>query len=147
MFRIDRPGGTLLLAAMLISVTACDEVSDLSAGYELEIISGADQTGSLATALAQPIRVRLHNADGASLPGELVRWRVLAGGGSVSEGSTRTDSDGVAAVTWSIGIEPGKQLLLGVSGTATVTVEATGIFRIVEVAAGYHHSCALYSSG
>jgi uncharacterized protein YjdB len=45
------------------------------------------------------------------MPGEVVTWSVMGGGGAVSAPSSTTDADGRASVTWTLGATPGTNAL------------------------------------
>jgi len=79
------------------------------------VVSGGDQTQTVGTALAQPLRVRVTDASGTPAPGVTVSWTVTGGGGSVSSASASTSGTGEASTTWTMGTAAGPQ-------TATATV-------------------------
>ncbi len=88
-------------------------------------ISGDNQEGAALTRLSQPFLVEAQDANGSALVGILVRFAVTAGGGALSTTTTRTDENGRAQTTLTLGPH---------LGTNTVSVSATGI----EVPATFH---------
>ena len=82
------------------------------------IISGFDQKGLIGEALPKPIVVEVRDKSGEPLPGAQVTFAVSSGGGTLSETSTTTDSDGRAESILTLGANP---------GTNTVGVSVTGI--------------------
>jgi alpha-tubulin suppressor-like RCC1 family protein len=136
---------TILLLCLLAA--ACDSETTAPESYSIQVVSGADQSAAAAAPLTQPIVVRLMDASGAPVVGAQVQWRVIEGGGTVSESTTVTDANGRATVQWTLGFDVGQQLLLATSNNASYTVKANAIFRVAAVAAGYHHTCAISTAG
>ena len=81
-------------------------------------ISGDDQKGAAFTPLSQPFVVEVQDANGSALEGISVTFAVTAGGGTLSTTITRTDENGRAESTLTLGPNP---------GTNTVEVSAAGI--------------------
>ena len=81
-------------------------------------ISGDNQNGALLVRLSQPFVVEAQDANGSPLTGISVRFAVTAGGGTLSTTITRTDTNGRAQSTLTLGPN---------LGTNTVSVSATGI--------------------
>ena len=126
---------------------ACDDGAAPEPARTLEVVSGDGQLGGAGTALTQPIVVRVLDAAGRPIPNTPVRWRVIEGGGSVSQAETVTQPDGRATVQWTLGDDVGRQTLLASNLSATITIQATSAFQIASVAAGFRHSCALSTNG
>jgi len=91
-----------------------------SAGKEVSMaLNGGDgQTGTINSPLAQPHSVIVHDAHGNGKSGVTVTWVVGDGGGSVSSPTPSTGSDGVAAVTRTLGPS---------AGTHTDTARVNGL--------------------
>ena len=81
-------------------------------------IAGDNQKGASFTPLSQPFVVEAQNANGSALTGVSVTFTVTAGGGTLSTTITRTDENGRAQSTLTLGPN---------LGTNTVSVSATGI--------------------
>ena len=81
-------------------------------------ISGDSQTGASFTPLSQPFVVEAQDAKGSVLAGISVTFAVTAGGGTLSTTITRTDVNGRAQSTLTLGPN---------LGTNTVQVSAAGI--------------------
>ena len=81
-------------------------------------ISGDNQKGGSLTSLSQPFVVEAQDANGSVLAGVSVTFAVTAGGGTLSTIITRTDANGRAGSTLTLGPN---------LGTNTVQVSATGI--------------------
>ena len=92
----------------------------------LTSVSGNNQSAAVGTVLANPFVVEVHDGTGSPLAGVVVTFVVRTGGGTLSAGTTTTDTSGQAASTLRLGTEP---------GTNTVEVNAEGISEIVTFSA------------
>jgi len=92
----------------------------------LTIVSGNNQIATVGTVLANPFVVEIHDGTGNPLAGVGVTFVVRTGGGTLSTGTTTTDTSGQAASTLHLGTEPGPN---------TVEVSAEGIAEIVTFSA------------
>ena len=81
-------------------------------------ISGDNQNGASLVRLSQPFVVEAQDANGSALVGISVRFAVIAGGGTLSTTITRTNPNGRAQSTFTLGPN---------LGTNIVSVSATGI--------------------
>src|SRR5688572_6237071 len=69
----------------------------------LDIVAGDDQNGVVGTELANPLVVRVENANGQPVAGQLVNFRVTAGGGSVFAEAGLTNAQGIVQDRWTLG--------------------------------------------
>jgi hypothetical protein len=105
---IRRAGAASSLAAVW-ALAACDgeraAAPPGSAGpaAALLVVAGDDQSGVVGTELAAPLLVRALDAAGRPVAGQVVNFRVTAGGGGVFAGAAITDADGRAAERWTLG--------------------------------------------
>lgn len=74
---------------------------------QLYIVSGDAQSGTVGKEIAQPLVVKVVDANGRPIEGQLVNFRVTAGGGSVFAGSATTNPDGIAQERWTLGTVAG----------------------------------------
>ena len=81
-------------------------------------ISGDNQKGAAFAPLSQPFVIEAQDANGSVLVGVSVRFAVTAGGGALSTTITRTDANGRAQSTLTLGPN---------LGTNTVQISAPGI--------------------
>jgi alpha-tubulin suppressor-like RCC1 family protein/serine/threonine protein kinase len=85
--------------------------------------------GIVGSPLADPIVLRIEDAEGHAVGGAVVRFQVDAGGGRIVPAEVRTDSRGIARGAWTLGPEPGlntaRATLMG-DDDATVHLEAYG---------------------
>jgi plastocyanin len=116
---------SILLCAAALAATACGGSKDGPTGAPARAIqktataSGEGQTGTVSTALANPLRV-LVTLDGVPQAGVSVTWAASASGASLSPTASLTDAGGIATATWTLGTTAGAQ-----SATATLA-GATG---------------------
>ena len=88
--------------------------------------AGADQTAQVNSTLGIAPAVRVTARDGQAVPGVVITFSVLSGGGSVSGATRGTDANGVATVgSWTLGSSVGEQKLVTRSaGLPEVTFRA-----------------------
>src|SRR5690606_8901186 len=115
--------------SVMLSATA-----GASAATSIEAISGNEQTATAGSALQDSLIVRTTDAEGNPVGGVTVAW-TASGGGSVSEATTATGSDGRTGVRRTLGTTAGPQstvaTVAGLTGspvtfTATATVGSAG---------------------
>src|SRR5689334_5374820 len=83
----------VLLIAALSAIT----LPGVAGAQSISISSGNNQTGTVATALANPLRVRVRTSGGGAVPGVTVTFSVTLNNGSVNPTSAVTDSTGRAS--------------------------------------------------
>ena len=89
--------------------------------------SGDDQQSPAGAALTKPLVVMVHDQYGNPLPGAIVTFAVTAGGGSLSATTATTDAEGRAAVTLTLGSDPGRNTVAAkVAELKPVIFGATG---------------------
>ncbi len=93
----------------------------------LESASSATLAGAPGAPLAEPIRVRVVDGQGTGVAGERVTFSIASGGGQVEPAEAVTDSDGLAAAEWRLGLQPGTQTLRATNGARSLTLSATAI--------------------
>ena len=107
-------GSIHLCAAVLASVVtlgalACSHGGDATGLIQPRppaalIIEGGDgQSAVVGHELPQPVRVRVVDADGHPVPGQIVNFRVISGGGSAFAGAAITTDAGRATERWTLG--------------------------------------------
>lgn len=92
----------MVLAAL---ASSCGEPSGPHVGppAQLLIVSGNQQTYYSLAELPNPIVVKVVDANGQPVPGQLVNFVVTQGGGSVFAGAALTNDTGVAQERWTLG--------------------------------------------
>lgn len=96
-------------------------VRGVAAPSSIEILEGDGQTAVVGQELATGLTVRVLAADTTPVPGQLVSFRIVEGGGAAYAGYAITDSSGVARDRWTLGTTAGTQRL-----EARVVDPATG---------------------
>ncbi|HEU0013223.1 MAG TPA: Ig-like domain-containing protein [Longimicrobium sp.] len=114
------PTARLVCVALAAALAAaCEDPSGSRAGppASLDVVSGNGQTGPAGAELPVPLGVRVTDERGRPVKGQLVNFRVTAGGGTVFASAAITNADGIAHERWTLGTQAG----------STQTVEARAI--------------------
>jgi len=103
----------LLALACTAVLPACGDSTGPRAGpaANLDVVSGNTQSAPAGTELPQPLVVKVTDAKGHAVKGQVVNFVVTAGGGHVFAGSSATNDDGVAQERWTLGTTAGPQTL------------------------------------
>ena len=141
---LRRAAGAAWLLAVL-SLAACAQGSGQGEApsrrpASLRIVSGDAQTGAAGEELAQPVVVKVEDASGQPVVGQIVNFRVVSGGGSPFAGVALTGQDGTAFDWWTLGPASGVQRL-----EARAVDPATGarlVFAVFEASATGASACA-----
>lgn len=113
---MDRVGkfGIATLLCLAFGVASCGDSTapDEDAGpITLKIVGGEGQTAVVGTELADPLVVKATNHRGRPLRRYLVNFVVTKGDGSVYAGAAMTNWRGVAQDYWTLGLEPGENVV------------------------------------
>jgi alpha-tubulin suppressor-like RCC1 family protein len=92
---------TVVLLALSCDKTPTDLVPNPPAA--MIIVSGNEQPGTVGTELAAPVVVRVTDAAGLPVKGQIVNFRIVSGGGSVFAGASLTNDAGEARERWTLG--------------------------------------------
>lgn len=119
----------LVLAAVLLGLAGCGDESKLQPIVATHMVSleGDGQTGAAGSSLPQPFRVLITDDGNSPVPGVVVNWSVIDGGGSITPTST-TDAGGTALATFTLGpavAEQHAQAQVSGSSLAPVVFSAT----------------------
>jgi hypothetical protein len=95
----------LLVGIGALGALSCTDPTAVPAGPldRIEIVEGQEQSATVGTELPDALTVRALDADGRLVPGVVLTFRVVSGGGSVFAGSAATNSSGIASERWTIG--------------------------------------------
>lgn len=77
--------------------------------YKLTKISGDNDTGNIIQTLPEPLVVKVTDSNGQPVSNIGVSFSVTHGGGTISASNQRTDQNGQAQVTWTLGPVMGNQ--------------------------------------
>ena len=129
---------TLLLPALLLTLAGCsgdDAKLQPVVPTQISLVDGNGQSGPIGSTLPTPLRVLVTDATNNPVPGIVVSWSPIDGGGAVTPTSV-TDAGGIASATFTLGATigeqhveaqaeglPGSSVLF--SATATEPVEST----------------------
>src|SRR5687768_2418110 len=115
-----------LLAGAVAALAACDDSTGSKAGpaARLDIVGGNAQTAPVGTELPQPLVVKVTDAKGRPVKGQVVNFVVTAGGGKVFAGASITNDDGVAQERWTLGTVAGAPQTLEVRAVDSTTGQA-----------------------
>ena len=102
----------------LVTLAACGSANDgfdATVPTKVEYVAGSGQTSDVGDLLPELLTIRTTNFVGDPVGGVTVEWFVVNGGGSVSSGSTVTDINGLAQVSWILGPIVGPQKVQAVA--------------------------------
>jgi hypothetical protein len=108
----------LATGAGLAMLAACGSAND---GYDptiptaIELVGGSGQTARVGAPVDDPLTIRTANFVGDPVGGVSVDWYVVSGNGRISAGTTVTDENGQAQVSWILGPIAGQQKVQAVS--------------------------------
>ena len=113
---------SLFLSAPLLSCG--DGGTDPSQRIDVTIVSGDGQSADVGETLPQELVVRTSDVDGNTVANVDLLFSVVQGGGSLSATAVRTNTQGTASSTWTVGMQEGTQQVT-VSAVANSGAEAT----------------------
>ena len=114
----DRAGNGVTITTTITRVSASQpmmpQIGMPAVMDSLNLVSGNNQTGMIATALSSPLIVALTDQTGKAVTGQAVVFTVTGNNGTLTAGGTpaaavmaTTDSNGKAQVTWTLGQRSG----------------------------------------
>jgi len=113
----------IVITSISMIFSSCKKDDPMEA-TSIELVAGADQTGSVETALTNTIDVLVKDQDGNSFHNATVKFAVTEG--AVSSATVSTNESGKASVTWTLGINVGIQTMTITAFKADVTTELSG---------------------
>jgi hypothetical protein len=119
-------GPVVLLGTVVACASRSTTTGPATGGGGLSIVavSGDSQTATLGTALANPIVVRVTDAQGAPDSGVAVTWQPSAGSGSVTPVGSTTDARGQASAQWTVDTTFIGNTLTATAGGQHITITA-----------------------
>ncbi|HEX6643862.1 MAG TPA: Ig-like domain-containing protein [Gemmatimonadales bacterium] len=91
------------------SPVAFTATATAGAAASIEAAGGNAQGGTVGTALASPLQVRVEDQFGNPVGGTAIAWSVTGGGGSMAPPNSNTAANGIASSTWTLGATVGAQ--------------------------------------
>lgn len=123
---IERGVSALLGLGLALACGGTDPAAPAAVPATLTVVAGATQTDTVAQLLAGHLDVLVRDADGAPVPGVVVRY--AADGGTLSSPTARTRPSGRASTSWTLPERAGTYSVTAmVDGLAPVTFRATAI--------------------
>lgn len=121
-------GGLNTIRATLASGGFVD-IQAIGTAFALRIVSGNGQSANSGTAIAQPLVVRVVDANEQPLADISVGFSVAAGGGQLTGFNSNSGADGLVSISgWTLGTTPGANRVRATSiGVSPVEFTATGI--------------------
>lgn len=116
-------GSVTVTAVTLADITDNATATISPPATAIVVVSGANQTGKVGTALAAPGVVRVMAADGLGVSGVSVLFAAPIGG-AVGAGSVATDANGLASTSLTLGTVTGAEGFAVVAGTMSVSIPA-----------------------
>ncbi len=103
--------GSAEIVATHASVSGSGLFEVLLVPASLTAVAGDSQTAPALSSLPRDPAVRVEDEDGVPIPGVIVTFQVIAGGGTVDPEHSVSDAAGVASARWTLGLDQGEQRL------------------------------------
>jgi hypothetical protein len=115
-----------VLAGAAVALAACSDSTGSKVGpaAHLDVLSGNSQSAPVGAELPQPLVVKVTDAKGHPVKGQVVNFVVTAGGGHAFAGSSATNDDGIAQERWTVGTAAGAPQTLEVRAVDNATGQA-----------------------
>jgi hypothetical protein len=131
--------GHTAFTAKIDGVTKHASLYVVTTAANLVLVAGTNQRALAGSTLPQAVVVRATSKRGAASSGQVVRFRLSAGQGTVTPATMMTDADGRARATWTLGDYPGRQTLFAsvdkVDSALAIVAEADPVASNTRVAA------------
>lgn len=136
---VGRSAGRSIVTAAVGAIAGRAAVTVVATPAAITAVSGTSQRALAGRPLAQAVVVRVTSRHGRPIENQLVMFAPAGGQGTASPDTSRTDADGRARTTWTLGNLPGRQLLLAsvdhLDTAVRVAAEADPAARNTRVAA------------
>jgi Bacterial Ig-like domain (group 2) len=93
---IEAKGGGFSAAVTIAVVSG-------ASGLKGVIVGGNNQSGPAGTELSQPLVLRIEDANGNPVAGQIINWTVVSGGGTMFSGVTVSGAVGTTLDYWTLG--------------------------------------------
>ena len=135
------------IPASAVLFTASGEATTAAA---IAVVSGDAQSGTVATALTNPLVVKVTDAHGNAVAGAHVTWTVTTGSGTLTPPLAVTDSSGKAQTSFVFGATVGTYVVTASVGTSISTtfheIAAAGVAAVMTKTAGDTQTVAASSA-
>jgi protocatechuate 3,4-dioxygenase beta subunit len=119
--------GTAQVTATAGSASGSAAITVAQAAGSVQTVSGDAQSGTVLTALAQPLVVRVNDSQGNPVEGTSVGFVPSADGGVVTPSTATTDAQGEASTAWTLPSGSGSHTVTASANGASVDFTATAI--------------------
>src|SRR2546423_4141216 len=106
-----KSAGRTSIGARIEGVAGKAGVSIVTPASAIALVAGTNQRTLAGKTLPQAVVVRATNKRGTAASGKRVTFRVGDGQGAADPASAVTDADGRARTSWTLGADPGRQIL------------------------------------
>jgi hypothetical protein len=93
----------LVAGSLLAACAAPTDSNQVTPPLSMSVVSGDGQHGAPGTELTDPLVVRVEDARGRPVVGQIVNFRVVSGGGSVFAGAAISNRSGLVQERWTLG--------------------------------------------
>jgi len=93
----------IVFAALVIAACTNDATQPTTLGLSFSVVSGDGQSGIVGQPLANPLVIKATDSRGRPQKNLQVSFTVTSGGGSANPASARTDQNGFAQTSWTLG--------------------------------------------
>src|SRR5579863_8169319 len=108
---------TMKVLVLVISVVFSGAAFAAGAPTQLLIAAGNNQSVPAGAAVPGPVCAQVLDAANFPVPGVMVTWGTVTGGGSITGATQMTDATGVATLgSWTLGPAPGPNSITATSG-------------------------------
>lgn len=107
-----RSPGRSIVTASVGAIAGHAAITVVATPAAIVAVAGTSQRALAGRALPQAVVVRVTSRRGQPIENQLVTFVCAGGQGAVSPDTSRTDADGRARTTWTLGGLPGRQVLL-----------------------------------
>jgi hypothetical protein len=111
----------MFVAGIIASAIGCgsDDSTSPTTPKSIERVSADSQSTAVGVAMAQPLVVEVVGGNGSPLMNTSVAWRIVDGGGTLSDSSVVTDASGHAQTTYTPGTTPGFAHVTATAGSVS----------------------------
>jgi len=121
----NHPGTARVTATGTGGISAFVDVTVTQVATGLAIVSGANQQGTPGQPLPDSVVLRVIDRHHDGVPGTVVTFGAVSGGGSVSPAQATSDAGGIVRVEWTLGDQPTQQMSAQSASGVSIPINAT----------------------
>lgn len=92
-----------IACSLFVACVGPTDLNQVTPPLSMSVVSGDGQQGPPGSQLPDPLVVRVEDARGRPVAGQIVNFRVVSGGGSVFAGAAISNRSGLAQERWTLG--------------------------------------------